>query len=79
MGIGFTQRPEVSGVPIPLHRITAVAKRLQVGHVVAAPVVPRNDMVNFESTVSIRHATEFAAKARSSENLVFDGSRNIAE
>jgi len=79
MAIGFTQRPEVSGVSIPLHRIAAVAKSLQVGFVVAAPMVPRNDMVNFERSISIRYATEFAAEARSSENLVFDGSRNVAE
>ena len=66
MRIGFAQRSEVSGIPIPFHRITAVAKSLQVGFVVAATMVPRNDVVNFESSISVRYATEFAAEARSS-------------
>jgi hypothetical protein len=53
MGIGFAQRPKVSGVSIPFHRITAVAESLEVGYVVAAPMVPRKDMVNFENTLPI--------------------------
>ena len=66
MGVRFAQRSEVSSIPIPLHRITAVTESLQVGFVVAPPMVPRKDMINFESSISIRDATKFAAGARSS-------------
>jgi hypothetical protein len=79
MAVGFPQHPKIRGVPIPFLRVAAVAERLQVREVIASPMVSGDDVIHFKCAFTVRDTAEFAPSARTLENLVLDGARNVTQ